>query len=262
MIDLSALTAPWLHPVLEGLAYLSAGLLYRRLRRRRGDAIDADARLAVIVAAILGAAAGSKLLHHLAAPAEFAAQLDEHGWGGIAPYLMGGKTIVGALLGGWGAVEWVKRRAGIRRRTGDLFALPLTLGIAIGRLGCAFAGPLDDTLGVHTDSVLGVDFGDGARWPTPLLEILFLVGLAVLLVRRERALVAGRPWRLFAREGDGFRLFLLAYLGWRLAVDFLKPYEVVGGLRIIQWACLVGAIVLLRDLLGAGRRAKSYADPG
>ena len=66
MIDLSGITSPWLHPVFEALAYLSAGLLYRWLRRRQGDAIDADARLAVIVAAVLGAAGGSKLLHHLA----------------------------------------------------------------------------------------------------------------------------------------------------------------------------------------------------
>ena len=51
-------------------------------------------------------------------------------------YLLAGKTIVGGLLGGTFSVKWLKRRAGITRRTGDLFAIPLAVAMPIGRIGC------------------------------------------------------------------------------------------------------------------------------
>ena len=38
------------------------------------------------------------------------------------------------------AVELVKLALGVHSRTGDLFAVPVCVGIAIGRLGCFFAG--------------------------------------------------------------------------------------------------------------------------
>jgi prolipoprotein diacylglyceryltransferase len=65
-------------------------------------------------------------------------------------FLLGGKTIVGALIGGLAAVEWTKHQLGITQRTGDLFALPLTIGIAIGRIGCFLTGVEDHTAGIHT----------------------------------------------------------------------------------------------------------------
>ena len=58
--------------------------------------------------------------------------------------LAGGKTIVGVLIGGWIAVETVKNTLGIRVRTGDLLAIPLSVGIAIGReVGCFLTGLSD-----------------------------------------------------------------------------------------------------------------------
>ncbi len=68
-----------------------------------------------------------------------------HHWREV-PYLLSGKTIIGALLGGTLAVELARRHLGIRRRTGDLFALPITIGIAIGRIGCFLAGKQDDPM--------------------------------------------------------------------------------------------------------------------
>lgn len=250
----ASLTAPWLHPLFEASAYVVAGFIYRANRKRHGDTLNDSNRATVLVAAILGAALGSKLLHHLASPSEFMQQLELLGWNGIGRYLMGGKTIVGALLGGWWAVEWVKKRAAVTSRSGDLFAFPLAIGIIIGRLGCLFAGPGDDTLGVATTSWMGIDFGDGIlRHPTPLYEIIAMCALAILLQKHQRAQLANRPWTYFQRTGDAFRLFLLSYLALRLFLDFLKPYEVFLGLRIIQWACLCGILFLARDLLQNAR---------
>lgn len=235
---LAAAPAPGalLHLAWEAAAYAAGFALYRRERARRGDVVDDGARWTVIAAAVLGAAAGSKLLHHLAAPSELARKLGE------PALLLGGKSLVGALLGGWLAVELAKRAAGIRRRTGDLFALPLCAGIALGRVGCLLAGPVDGTHGRPWDGPLALAFGDGVpRHPVLLYELVFLAALAAGLARAR-----GR-WR----EGALFRAFLAAYLAFRLAVDGLKPWERVGALNGVQWASLVGLAALAAGELGA-----------
>jgi prolipoprotein diacylglyceryltransferase len=152
---------------------------------------------------------------------------------------------VGALLGGWFAVELVKRQAGIRARTGDLFAVPLCAGIALGRVGCFLAGPADRTHGVETALPWGVDHGDGvARHPVALIEALLVLALGLLLDRLER-----RPHA----QGALFRLFLASYLALRVALDALKPVPRYFGLGTLQWACLAALFVLAVGQLYARR---------
>jgi prolipoprotein diacylglyceryltransferase len=162
---------------------------------------------------------------------------------------MAGKTIVGGLLGGTIAVEWTKRRIGVTRRTGDLFALPLCAAIAIGRIGCFLSGLEDHTTGVATTLPWGIDFGDGvSRHPTQLYEIVWLGLLAGWLIRLRR-----RPHL----EGDLFRAFMVGYLAFRLAVDLIKPGVAWLGLTSIQWACAAALVYYARDLprlLGWNRR--------
>lgn len=218
---------PWhLHPhrVFEVLAYFVGGQTFWFLRRRWADALDGRTRFSVLGGAILGAGLGAKLLHALTVWPLRA----ELGWSGV----LGGKTILGAILGGYLGVEVVKRIVGERRRTGDLFVLPLCIGVAVGRIGCFLAGLEDGTYGGPTTLPWGVDFGDGLhRHPTQLYESLFLVGLAlVALWLRPR----------LRRSGDLWRIFLVAYCLWRLVIDGLKPYPVVAGLNAIQWAALAG----------------------
>ncbi len=211
----------------ETLGYVGGYALYRRERRRQGDALSEDKRWVVIAAAAIGALVGSRALGLL----EQAPRMGLH-WADV--FRPGGKTIVGGLLGGWIAVEVAKRLSGIRSRTGDLFAIPLCVGIAIGRIGCFFAGLADDTYGKATTLPWGVDFGDGVRrHPTQLYELLFLLALAWVLWRwNKRPRVAGRI----------FRAFMAAYLGWRFLVDFIKPQPLVHGMNWIQWACLAGLV--------------------
>jgi len=227
-----------LHPhlVLETLAYAAAFRVYLSLRKRAGDALDDANRWWVIAAAAVGAAAGSKALYWFEVPAMTLAH-----WRDPA-YLLGGKTIVGALIGGLLAVEWAKQRMGIRRRTGDLFAVPLCAGMTIGRIGCFLTGVEDHTAGVATSLPWGVNFGDGiARHPTQLYEVLFVLALGVFLWRRMQ-----RPHE----EGDIFRMFMAAYFTFRLLCDFLKPdVRVFLGLSSIQWACALMLAYYSRDIL-------------
>jgi len=142
-------------------------------------------------------------------------------------------------VGGWIAVEWIKRRLGVTVSTGDLFAIPLALGIAIGRVGCFLAGLPDQTYGIATTLPWGVDFGDGVlRHPTQLYETAFLLAFSLALWMFVR-----QPHR----NGDVFKLFMAGYMGWRLLVDFLKPEFRVLGLSIIQWTCLMVLVYCWRE---------------
>jgi len=224
---------PAWHPVFETLAYAAGYAVFRRVRARQGDVIAEPQRWTVLAAAAVGALLGSRLL----GLAEQGPTLRSAWQSGHLLALLispGGKTIVGGLLGGWLAVEMVKRVSGIRRRTGDLFALPLCVGIAVGRIGCFLAGLADDTYGKPTHLPWAIDFGDGiGRHPVQLYEIVFLVLLGLVL---------SRPWKL--REGMRFRIFLAGYLAWRLVIDFFKPQPLIAGMNLIQWACVAGLLAL------------------
>jgi len=224
---------PVWHPVFESLGYAAGYAVFRWMRGRRGDVIAEPQRWTVIAAAAVGALAGSRLL---GLAEQWPTVLTAWRGGHLLELLLspGGKTIVGGLLGGWAGVEIVKRISGIRSRTGDIFAVPLCVGIAVGRIGCFLAGLADDTYGKPTHLPWAVDFGDHvARHPTQLYEIVFLAGLGFVL---------SRPWRW--AEGARFRVFMGGYLAWRIAIDFLKPQPLVGGLNLIQWACVAGLCTL------------------
>jgi phosphatidylglycerol:prolipoprotein diacylglycerol transferase len=236
-----------LHWLFETIAYVVGFRLYLWQRRRRGDVIGDGPRWSIVAAAIAGAAIGSKLLYWFEDPAltlQHASDL---------MFLMAGKTVVGGLVGGLIAVEVTKKFIGVRASTGDLFALPLALGIAIGRIGCFLAGLQDRTYGLPTTLPWGVDFGDGiARHPTQLYEAAFLAWLAWYLARASL-----RPHV----TGDLYKLFMVSYLGLRLAIDFIKPGLAFAGLTSIQWVCLLTLVHYRRDIARwmTSRRASAAA---
>lgn len=219
-----------LHLLFEIAAYAVGMRLFLRERRRlRTPALaDRDATLWIVVAAALGAALGSKLAFWFDDP--LAAFADFPNW----RHLLGGKTIVGGLLGGLVGVESAKALLGVRTSTGDTFVWPLAVGMAIGRIGCFLAGLDDHTYGVTTTLPWGVDFGDGIpRHPTQLYEIAFLLAWATLVQLASARLPL---------PGDRFRAFMIGYLAFRLLVDAIKPvlYAYWPGLSGIQWLCIAG----------------------
>jgi len=232
-----------LHPhfVMEALAY-GVGLYVSLFRRLHSDnrglsAITASQRSSISVGALVGALAGAKLL-------VMAQHIDLLGqdWRLFALMMLQGKTIVGALLGGLMGVEITKKIIGVRRSTGDSFVYSVLWGTAIGRVGCFLTGLSDRTYGTATNLPWGVDFGDGIlRHPTQLYEIAFLVLLFFVLRGCDSA--REKPHRLSLWEGDLFKIYMIAYLGFRFCIDFIKPeFRPLLGLSAIQIACFAGLI--------------------
>jgi phosphatidylglycerol:prolipoprotein diacylglycerol transferase len=244
---------PWqIHPHLffESISYFIGFRVYLALRRRAGDTVVVPYRWATLSCAAAGAALGARGLAWLA---------DPNATYELQSVLLGGKTIVGGLIGGLIAVELVKLAMGIRRSTGDLYAPALAVAIAVGRIGCLLTGVADDTSGTPTSLPWGMDLGDGVRrHPTQLYEIVVLAAMVVPLWRRARRTMAlaaatgvepdaaanavdGAPPQVTVlREGDAFKAFMVAYMALRVAVDFAKPYPAVFlGLGVLQWAAVV-----------------------
>lgn len=222
------------HFIFESLAYTLAFVIYRKLKARYGDPVNESVRWSVIAAAAFGAVLGSKFLYWLEDPVRIATH-----WHDPA-VILGGKTIVGGLIGGLIAVEWVKKRIGETRRTGDLFAVPLCMGLAIGRIGCFLSGLDDDTYGSPTTLPWGINFGDGKfRHPAPLYELIFALILAAFLYRMMK-----RPHV----QGDVFKAFMVAYFSWRLGIDFIKPDARLFGMTALQYAGIAMLIFYVRDI--------------
>ena len=63
------------------------------------------------------------------------ANLAQWAFGGVL-----GKTVLGGIAGGYLTVILYKRHLGIQRSTGDLFAVAVSAGEAVGRWGCFYGG--------------------------------------------------------------------------------------------------------------------------
>lgn len=219
------------HLIFELLAY-SAGITTMVLQKRvKSDVIEAEQRAWIAFAGLLGALFGAVFIASLEHPGSFDINLS-----GTPFLIIGGKTVVGGLVGGMLAIEGLKKALGITTRTGDAFVLPLAVGMSIGRLGCFFTGLPDATYGIETSLFWGVDFGDGiSRHPTQLYEILFIWALAAWILRKDGEGGQANGWM--------FRTYMVGYLWWRLSVDFIKPsdYEVIG-MTAIQWTCILALV--------------------
>jgi phosphatidylglycerol:prolipoprotein diacylglycerol transferase len=192
-------------------------IFWSRLARR-------DERLVLIyIAALAGAFLGAKLVY-----------LGAEGWlhwhdANRWVILATGKSITGALLGGYLAVEIAKRLLKYSGSTGDWFAVIVPVGIMLGRIGCYLNGcclgrvcepawfTVNDTAGV-------------ARWPAVPVEFLFnalMLGV-ILLLRRGRI-----------APGQLFHIYLMAYGIFRFGHEFMRDTpRILGPLSGYQIAAL------------------------
>ncbi|MBB4379565.1 Prolipoprotein diacylglyceryl transferase [Bradyrhizobium sp. Rc3b] len=198
------MSGAFLHTIFDVLAWLAAAAAVYWLSRQRLQFPAQSFELPYIAALVFGAGLGAYLFG--------SANLWLSGESGIA------RSVEGALAGGIVAIELYKWSAGIAARTGARFALPLALGIAIGRLGCYFAGLDDFTYGTPTTLPWAHDFGDGIlRHPVQLYESAAMVVFALLYV------LAAVNRNAFVIT-NGFYLVLVYYGAQRFVWEFLKPY--------------------------------------
>jgi len=230
-------SAPYAAMVL--LAFVVGGSIRRRESKRLGYTRDPAYRW-VGLSCLLGAVLGAKLgmLFYLDP-----GQLWELGLR-AADFRFDGKTVLGALTGGYLGGELGKKIVGVRFSTGDALAVALPAAQSIGRLGCFFAGccfgaPSEVPWAVHQLGLL--------RHPVQLYESLACASLAGLLwsIRRKE-----RP------PGVLFRYYLIAYASIRFVSEFFRgePQHQLGPLSFAQAYCLLVAFGFSLSLPWAFRR--------
>ncbi len=200
------------------------------LRKRKGDFIPNQQRIWIITGAIFGALLGSRLVGGFENPAQLLTAKN------LLFYFYQHKTVVGGFLGGLFGVEFVKKIIKEKQSSGDLFTYPILLALIIGRIGCFSMGIFEETYGIPTKLITGMDLGDGIyRHPVTLYEIFFLLSLWIGIVQFEK--------KYSFAEGGRFKIFMIAYLCFRFALDFIKPHFTFDfGLSTIQLVCLLGLI--------------------
>lgn len=150
---------------------------------------------------------------------------------------LSGKSIMGALPGGWIGVELAKKALGYTKTTGDRFAMLLPLPLILGRIGCMSAGCCGGIV---------CTFG---KWPAVQVELGFQVAalLALWVMRRKQ-------WC----EGQHFHFYLIGYGLFRFAHEFMrdtpKPFAGLSGYQIIALATAVAAVIAAR------RRDRAISD--
>ena len=181
------------------------------------------------LAAFVGGTLGAKACFAL---------FDERAWSSFKDWVIAwtsdGKTITVGLASAYLAVELTKLALGIRVKTGDGFALPLALAMAVGRWGCFFNGCC---FGTETSLPWGVAFPNDdfatRRHPTQLYESLFHLGMAGVLyglIRRDLL----RYQRL--------KFYLISYCVYRFITEFIRPEpEWWLGLTFYQWVSITFA---------------------
>ncbi len=227
------------HDVFTVLGLLVGLALYYRELRRRGML---DERIVQIsVAVVLGGAVGARLItawEHL----EYYRAFSE------APLTWAiehsGKSLIGAIAGGYAAGVLAKRALGYTRSTGDCYALAIPVAIAIGRVGCFLSElplgtPTGLPWGIRVDPAAAAAFVrcpgcDLPMHPSMLYEIAFNVVAAVAIVRWGRRVPV---------PGDLLKGYLLAAGSFRFLVELVRGNEV-------QALGLTGPQIVLIPLLG------------
>lgn len=228
--------------LLVGLA-----IYWHELRRHR--MLDSTILL-ISVAAVVGGAIGARTItawEH----APYYSLLGEAPLSVVIEH--SGKSLIGAIAGGWLAIVVMKRWLGYTRSTGDCYALAIPVAVIIGRIGCLLSelplgAPTDLPWGVSVPAEAAARFVvcpgcDLPMHPSMLYEIAFnLAAIAVIVRFRDRVPV----------QGDTLRLYLLAAGAFRFGVEIVRanPVQVLGltGPQLV----LIPLLVLL--VLGFARR--------
>lgn len=192
-----------------GLGFIAAGLVVGRRFKELGK--PADWAYEMAFAALIGGLVGSRVYFVI------------ENWDDVSDDLLGnlfsGSGLVwygGAIGGALAVLGWARWRGIMTLLLADVAAVPLTIGYAIGRVGCQLSG--DGDYGRAWDGPWAMAYPDATVptdtpvHPTPIYETLFM-GLAALVL-----------WRLRDRFRPGilFALYLMVAGFERFMVEFVR----------------------------------------
>jgi phosphatidylglycerol---prolipoprotein diacylglyceryl transferase len=203
-----------------------------------------EQKIAIAIGAFCGAMIGAKLPFALT---------DWEGLRSGVVWFSNGKTIVCGMVGAYLGVEVAKWIYQIRTKTGDSFAIPAAVAVAIGRLscltaGCCYGSPTTMPWGIR---FLVADGGLVPRHPTQLYEFAFHLAMAIVMTIGQRQAI----WR-----GQWVKFYIIAYLVYRWLTEFIRPEPVAWlGMTFYQWFAVVFvpvfAFLWWRDANLANQRA-------
>ncbi|MGV0919635.1 prolipoprotein diacylglyceryl transferase [Empedobacter falsenii] len=226
-----------IHPILESVGIFIAMRYYAFLRKRNKSSLTTIQSFSIIIGALIGALLGSKIIGTLENPQALLDAKNQF------LYFWTSNTIVGGLTFGLIGVEITKKIIGRKESTGDLIVFPLILAMIIGRIGCFLTGIYEQTYGIETTSIFGMNLGDGLmRHPVSLYEIVYLLLLWIVLKIIQK--------KYIYPSGYLFQVFMLAYFLFRFCLDFIKPiHPLFLGLSSIQLTCVCVIIYYIFKLL-------------
>ena len=226
-----------IHPILETVGIFIAMRYYAFLRKRNKSSLTTIQSFSIIIGALIGALLGSKIIGTLENPQALLDAKNQF------LFFWTSNTIVGGLTFGLIGVEIAKKIIGHKESTGDLIVFPLILAMIIGRIGCFLTGVYEQTFGVETASIFGMDLGDGLlRHPVALYEIVCLILLWIVLKIVQK--------KYIYPSGYLFQVFMFAYFLFRFCLDFIKPiHPLFLGLSSIQLTCVCVIIYYIFKLL-------------
>ena len=195
----------------------------------------------MVFAALIGGLVGSRIDYLI------------QNWDQVSGDLLGnifsgsGLVFFGGLAGGAiGVIIWAVRKGALSWTLADAAAVPITVGYAVGRVGCQLSG--DGDYGTETDLPWGMAYPEGTVpttdevHPTPVYETVTM-GLAALVL-----------WRLRDRFAPGvlFGLYLVIVGVERFLIELIRRNDsVAAGLTLPQLvsiavAALGAAIIVAR----------------
>lgn len=191
------------------LAFVAAGVVLARRLKELGK--PNDWAYEMIIAALVGGIVGARL--------NYVIENYDAVKGDLLGNLFSGSGLVwfgGAIGGAIAVVLWAWRRKMLNLTLLDIFAVPLTVGYAIGRIGCQVSG--DGDYGKAWDGPWAMAYPHGTKpidtpvQPTPIYETLAM------------GLVAYFLWRLRDRVQPGilFAIYLILAGTDRLLVEFIR----------------------------------------
>jgi len=149
-----------------------------------------------------------------------------------------GRTLVGALIGGFIGVELTKKIIGVKSSTGNLFAPALAIGLALGRIGCFIK---QCCYGVETNLPWAVYMHEAYRHPTQIYEAIFhFTAFIIMFIKIKKNSGKLKPGTLFPA-------YIFAYSIFRFITEFLRADAIITrfwGLSSAQLICLIVAGII------------------